>query len=55
MIVVVAAIIGAIVGGITAARRKGSRLDVAQYAGSFAIAFATVGLIATVLIHRFMV
>ncbi|MEP2027840.1 MAG: apolipoprotein acyltransferase [Paracoccaceae bacterium] len=55
MIVVGAAIIGAIIGGMTAARRKGSRLDIAQYAGSFAIAFATLGLIATVLIHRAMV
>jgi uncharacterized membrane protein YeaQ/YmgE (transglycosylase-associated protein family) len=55
MIVVVAGLIGAFIGGFTAARRKGSRLDIAQYAGSFAIAFATVGLIVTVLVHRAMV
>jgi len=52
MIVIVAAIAGALIGGTTAARRKGSRLDIAQYAASFAIAFAIVGVVATVLIHR---
>ena len=52
MIVIVAALAGAIIGGTTAARRKGSRLDIAQYAASFAIAFAVVGMIATVIIHR---
>lgn len=52
MIVIACAFIGAIVGGLTARRRKGNRLDIAQYAAGYAIAFALVGLILTVLIDR---
>jgi hypothetical protein len=52
MIVLVAALIGAIVGGITAKRRGGNKLDIAQYATGYAMAFIVVGLIATVVIDR---
>jgi hypothetical protein len=52
MIVIVAAFIGAIVGGITAKRRSGNALDIAQYAAGYAMAFVVVGLIATVVIDR---
>lgn len=52
MIVIIAALIGATLGGLTARKRGGARLDILQYAASFAIAFAVVGLIATVIIHR---
>ena len=52
MIVIVAAFIGAIVGGITANRRGGNKLDIAQYATGFGLAFVVVGLIATVVLER---
>jgi len=55
MIVIVGALIGAILGAVIAKRRGGGVLDIAQYAGSFAIAFAVFGLIATVLIERSLV
>ena len=55
MIVIGAALIGALLGGFTAYRRKGTALDIAQYAASSAIAFALVGLIATIVIHRMAV
>jgi len=48
MIVIVSALIGAVLGGVTAKRRGGNRLDIAQYAGSFAIVFAILGLFATI-------
>ena len=52
MIVIGAALLGAILGAFTAARRKGNTLDILQYAAGFAMAFAIVGMIATVVIHR---
>ena len=52
MIVIVAALIGAIFGGITAKRRDGNKLDIAQYATGFGMAFVVVGLIATVVLER---
>ena len=52
MIVIVAALIGAIFGGITAKRRGGNKLDIAQYSTGFGMAFVVVGLIATVVLER---
>ncbi len=52
MIVLAAAIIGALIGGFTARKRGGNRLDIAQYAAGYALAFVIVGLIATVMIDR---
>lgn len=52
MIVLGAALLGAIIGGLTAARRKGTGLDIAQYAAGYAIAFALLGLFATLFLHR---
>ncbi|TMM54438.1 apolipoprotein acyltransferase [Sulfitobacter sabulilitoris] len=52
MIVLAAALLGAIIGGITAYRRKGNGKDIAQYATGYAIAFVLVGMIATIVIHR---
>jgi cytochrome c biogenesis protein CcdA len=52
MIVLGLALLGAIIGGMTAARRKGSKLDMAQYAAGYAIAFALIGLFVTLFIHR---
>ena len=52
MIVIAAALLGAIIGGLTAKRRNGNGLDIAQYAAGFALAFVVVGLILTVLVER---
>lgn len=52
MIVIGAALIGAILGALTAKRRNGNRLDMLQYGAGFAMAFVVVGLIATTLLHR---
>ncbi len=52
MIVIGAMLIGAAFGALIARRRGGKGLDMAQYAGSMGIAFAILGLIATVVIER---
>lgn len=52
MIVIAAALIGVLIGALTARKRGGNRLDMAQYAAGYALAFVVVGLIATVLIDR---
>ena len=52
MIVIIAAIVGAVLGGFTAKKRQGNRLDIAQYATVYAIAFALLGLIATIAIEK---
>lgn len=52
MIVIAGAVIGIILGVLTARKRGGNRLDMAQYAAGFAMAFVVVGMIATVLIDR---
>ncbi|MCR8825542.1 hypothetical protein [Pseudosulfitobacter koreensis] len=55
MIVIACFLIGAVIGGLTARRRKGNRKDIAQYAAGYGIAFCLVGLIVTVLIDRALV
>ena len=55
MIVLAGAVLGAILGVWNARRRGGSRLDMAQYGAATAIAFALIGLIITVMIHRQLV
>ena len=52
MIVAAFAIFGALIGGLTARRRGGAGLDIAQYAGSYALAFGIVGLFITVFLTR---
>lgn len=52
MIVIAGLIIGAITGGLVAKRREGNRLDIAQYAGGYAIFGAVIGLFITVGIDR---
>ncbi|WGW02602.1 apolipoprotein acyltransferase [Tropicibacter oceani] len=52
MIVIFGALLGAILGGINAARRKGNIADIAQYAAVYAIIFALVGLILTISIEK---
>ena len=52
MIVLTAALIGAILGGLTAKRRKGNGLDIAQYTAVYAIGFALLGLFATIILEK---
>lgn len=52
MIVILSALVGAVIGGTTARRRKGNGADIAQYAAGYAIAFAVLGLFATLLVER---
>ncbi|MFT7596982.1 MAG: hypothetical protein ACI8R4_004325 [Paracoccaceae bacterium] len=55
MIVFGAALIGAVLGGMTARKRGGAGADIAQYAAGYGIAFAMVGLLVTIAIHRMAV
>ncbi|MEX0286469.1 MAG: apolipoprotein acyltransferase [Paracoccaceae bacterium] len=52
MIIIASAVIGALWGTFLAKKRNGTRADIAQYAVGTAIAFALVGLIVTVVLHR---
>jgi len=52
MIVAAFALVGALIGGFTAKRRGGQLLDIAQYAGSYALAFGIVGLFVSVFLLR---
>ena len=52
MIALGLALIGAIIGGLTARKRGGNRKDIAQYAAVYGMAFLIVGMIATVLLDR---
>lgn len=52
MIVILAAVFGALIGYRRADQRGGNRMDKAQYAAAHAIAFAIVGLFATLLVER---
>jgi len=54
MIYTVFGILGAVIGGLTARKRKGNRMDIAQYAASYGIAFALLGLVITVLLDRWL-
>ena len=52
MIVIGLAILGAVIGGLTARRRNGNRKDIAQYAAGYGMAFLIVGMFLTVIIDR---
>lgn len=52
MIVISGAILGALSGGLLAARRKGDALDIMQYAAGYGVLFALLGLIATIVLER---
>ena len=52
MIVILLAVIGAVIGGLTARKLNGNRKDIAQYAAGFAMAFIIVGMILTVVLDR---
>ncbi|MEM8730925.1 MAG: hypothetical protein AAGF79_13515 [Pseudomonadota bacterium] len=55
MIILAGAVIGAIVGVMTAKKRGGARLDMAQYGAGYGIALALAGLILTIVIDRMAV
>ena len=52
MIVIGLAILGLIIGGMTAKKRRGNRKDIAQYAVGYGFAFLIVGMFLTVIIDR---
>lgn len=52
MIVLIAGLVGAFLGVAAARRRKGNRLDMAQYAAGYGIAFMIAGLFLTLLVNR---
>jgi hypothetical protein len=52
MLVITGALVGAILGAISARRNGGRAIDMLQYGAGGAIALALVGTIATIVIHR---
>ncbi|WP_146592239.1 apolipoprotein acyltransferase [Puniceibacterium confluentis] len=54
MIVIAGAVLGALTGGFTARRRKGSAADIAQYAAGFGICFGLAGLILTIALDKIL-
>jgi len=52
MIVIGGFALGAVLGGLNARRRGGSRADIAQYAAAHGIAFALLGALITVIVAR---
>ena len=52
MVVIAGLILGAVLGGMTAARRGGKRLDILQYAAGFGIAFCLLGVFLTIFLER---
>ena len=52
MIVIAGLVLGALWGGALAWRRQGRGLDIAQYAAVYAIVFALLGLVVTIVVGR---
>lgn len=52
MIVIAGVILGAIIGALTAKKRKGNRLDMLHYGAGFAIALGLLGVILTILLEK---
>ena len=52
MLIPISALLGAIIGGTTAYRRQGNKLDIAQYAVGYAMAFTVVSMILAVILDR---
>jgi hypothetical protein len=52
MFILLSALTGAIIGGLVARRREGNRLDIAQYAAGYAMAFTVVSMIIAVILDR---
>ncbi len=54
MIVIGAVLLGILLGLYSARKRGGNTADLLQYATVYAIAFAIVGVIATIVLHRML-
>lgn len=52
MVIIAFAFVGALIGGFTARSRGGTRLDIAQYATAYGLAFGIIGLFITVFLTR---
>ena len=52
MIVIIAALAGALIGGFNAKRRGGNGKDIAHYAVVYAMIFAIIGMVVAVTIDR---
>ena len=52
MIILASALFGILLGIGAARKRNGNRLDMAQYAAGFGIAFALLGILVTIIIER---
>lgn len=52
MIVLAGLVLGVAIGAYTAKKRGGNRLDIAQYASGYAIAFMLLGLFVTIFLER---
>ncbi|MFC4668453.1 apolipoprotein acyltransferase [Seohaeicola nanhaiensis] len=55
MLVIGGGLLGVLIGSLTAKKRGGSGADMAQYGAGYGIAFALIGMIATVVIERMVV
>ena len=55
MLILLGAVTGAVIGGVTAYRRKGNRLDIAQYAAGYAIAFTLASMVLAVILDRTLI
>lgn len=52
MIILAFAVLGIFLGITNARKRKGNRLDMAQYAAGYGIAFVLLGILVTIIIER---
>jgi len=52
MLVLAGLVLGVLIGATTARKRGGNKLDMAQYAAGYAIAFMLIGLFLTILAER---
>ena len=55
MFVIAGAVLGILIGVLTAKKRGGKPADMAQYGAGFGIALAIVGVFVTVVVHRMAV
>ena len=55
MLILLGALTGAVIGGMTAYRRKGNKLDIAQYSAGYAMAFTIVSMILAVILDRTLI
>lgn len=54
MFVAIAALIGAVIGGLRARKAGGKTLDIVQYAATFGVLFAIIGLFINIALIRYM-